>query len=283
MKNHIFLRYPGGLKKALTFSYDDGPKSDERFIELLKKYNLKSTFHIFSRDFLGDNPKFTKESFKKIYDNLNCEVACHASHHPFLATLPSASAVLDVISDRKILEEVTEKIVKGMSYPYGNFNSEVADILSKCQINYCRTTKSTESFELPENWLVLHPTAHHSNPKIFELIDKFLNNDVRKNPEMLYIWGHTFEFARNIPFNSWEHIEKVLSSLSGKEDIWYATNGEIFDYIRDFKRLEFSAECDIVYNPTNREIWFTAEWENPWTEEFSEKVIKIAPGETLKF
>ena len=46
------LRYPGGLNKALTFSYDDGHDCDRRLAELLDKYGMKcwTNFESFDRD-----------------------------------------------------------------------------------------------------------------------------------------------------------------------------------------------------------------------------------------
>jgi hypothetical protein len=46
--------------------------------------------------------------------------------------------------------------------------------------------------------------------------------------------------------------------VSSKEDIWYATNGEIYQYAEDFKRLQFSANCEWVFNPTAQDIFFLA-------------------------
>ncbi len=41
-----FHIYPGGVKRILTFSFDDGFENDIRLISLFDKYNLKSTFHL---------------------------------------------------------------------------------------------------------------------------------------------------------------------------------------------------------------------------------------------
>lgn len=38
--------YPGGLRKALTFSYDDGQIFDRRLAELLRSHGMKGTFHL---------------------------------------------------------------------------------------------------------------------------------------------------------------------------------------------------------------------------------------------
>ena len=38
--------------------------------------------------------------------------------------------------------------------------------------------------------------------------------------------------------------------MGGKDDIWYATNIEIVDYLDVFARLQFSADNSFVYNPS---------------------------------
>ena len=41
--------YPGGKRRIVTFSYDDGSETDARLIELFNKYGVKSTFHLTGR------------------------------------------------------------------------------------------------------------------------------------------------------------------------------------------------------------------------------------------
>ena len=43
---NLIMRFPGGLPKALTLSYDDGVEQDEKLIEIAEKYGLKGTFNI---------------------------------------------------------------------------------------------------------------------------------------------------------------------------------------------------------------------------------------------
>ena len=38
--------FPGGKKKALTLSYDDGVTQDERLIDIMNQYKVKGTFNI---------------------------------------------------------------------------------------------------------------------------------------------------------------------------------------------------------------------------------------------
>ena len=44
--SNIFMRFPGGKRKALTLSYDDGVEQDIRLIDIMKKHGLKGTFNI---------------------------------------------------------------------------------------------------------------------------------------------------------------------------------------------------------------------------------------------
>ena len=41
----VFMRYPGGKAKAVTFSYDDGVPQDQRLAALFDKYGMKATFN----------------------------------------------------------------------------------------------------------------------------------------------------------------------------------------------------------------------------------------------
>ena len=41
-----FIRFPEGKLKAVTFSYDDGKKSDLRPADTLEKHNMKCTFNV---------------------------------------------------------------------------------------------------------------------------------------------------------------------------------------------------------------------------------------------
>ena len=49
-----YLRFPGGKRKALTFSYDDGTRHDIRLVEIFKKHNMRATFKICSGWFLPE-------------------------------------------------------------------------------------------------------------------------------------------------------------------------------------------------------------------------------------
>jgi len=72
----------------------------------------------------------------------------------------------------------------------------------------------------------------------------------------MYVWGHSIEFERN---NNWELMEKFCSLVGNREDIWYATNIEIVDYLNAYKALRFSANLDFVVNPWAFPVWLSVD------------------------
>ena len=46
MKKLIFMRFPEGRAKALTFSYDDNVRENVRLAQILDRYGMKATFNL---------------------------------------------------------------------------------------------------------------------------------------------------------------------------------------------------------------------------------------------
>jgi hypothetical protein len=45
--------------------------------------------------------------------------------------------------------------------------------------------------------------------------------------------------------------------LGHRDDIWYATNMEIVDYIRAVREVRSSADGTLLYNPSAQSVWLT--------------------------
>lgn len=277
MKNTSFMRFPNFKRKALTLSYDDGVVYDKRLIEIMDKHGLKGTFNINSGLYAqkeGER-RLTKEEAIALYKDSPHEVAIHGKVHNSLTHVSKVVALNDVLEDRKNLEETFGKIIRGMAYANGSFNDEVVEMLKQCDVKYARTTISTEGFEMPTDWLRLPATCHHNHPKLMELAKKFVEMQDhwyawRNTCQMFYLWGHAYEFNDN---NNWEVIEEFAAYMGGREDIWYATNGEIYDYVEAFNRLVYSSDGRRVYNPTSTTLYMN----------FFGKEIEIKSGETVTF
>ena len=258
--------YPGGLRKALTFSYDDGQIFDRRLAELLRSHGMKGTFHLNSGRLdpgRGNETFVGVEELKETY--AGHEIACHGVEHKYPTLLTEQQLVLEIQEDRKALEKLTGGLVQGMSYAYGNYDDGVIRVARSLGIKYSRTVNSTGGFFPPADFMQWHPTCHH-NDSLLERGDSFLNVADFIELPLMYVWGHSFEFGYS---GDWSVIEAFVEKMAGKEDIWYATNMEIYTYINAVKQQEFSADGTTMYNPTAHSVWVSTK----------EGFLEVKPGE----
>ena len=260
----IEILFPEAKSKCVTFSYDDGRDFDKRLVEIFNKYKVKATFHLPS-SWLGNDGYIKPEEVKEVY--AGHEVACHALTHPYLTQLPKERMIQEVLEDRRNLEALVGYPVRGMSYPFGVYSNEVCSMLKELGIEYCRTVNDTNEFPLPTDYICWDPTSHHDEVNE-EMIEKFLNPPEYVKLQLLYIWGHSFEFDSN---DNWNKIEEICEGLANRDDVWYATNIEIKDYLDAAKGLKISVDQTIVKNPSATTVWFKSDQE----------VKVIHPGETL--
>ena len=258
MKRRSFLRWKDFKRRAVTLSYDDGSKFDERLIEIMESNGLKGTFNLNSGFMPEEDGLWRVSTQKALKLYANQEIAVHGVKHLSLAEVDGAMATDDVVNDRKNLEKLFGKIVKGMAYANGSYDDSVVEILKKCGIWYARTVDATNGFNLPEEFLKWHPTCHHGAPNLMELAKAFVeeSDDLGyfwwKGPMLFYLWGHSYEFDGG---NNWEIIEEFAKYMGGREDIWYATNGEIYEYVQAYDRLEFSADGGYIHNPSAIDVY----------------------------
>lgn len=279
-----FIRFPGGRYKAVTLSYDDGSFQDERLAAVMRAHGLKGTFNLNSGRFTegrqqNNDPFFrmpSREEVKRRYGCDSFEVATHALTHPFLEQLTPAQAAYEIVEDRKNLEQLMGYAVRGHAYPYGTHNEAVRNCLRACGIVYARTVVSTHSFALPQDWLQLNPTCHHADPALPELTESFLADFApdapffRRKAKFFYVWGHSFEFDRA---DNWNVIEEFAARIGGREDVWYCTNIEAYEYVQAFRNLIYTADGTLVRNASSIPVWLEREG----------CLYKIPAGECVSF
>lgn len=280
-----FLRFPEGRPKAVTLSYDDGCRYDIKLSETINKYGIKCTFNINSAWFGKDENDWhlTKEEIKKYLIDTGHEIAVHGEYHRANGNLRAIDGIQDILNCRLTLEKEYDLIVRGHAYPdtgirnlqNGATIEGISQYLKELDIVYARTLGSdNNSFKLPQDWYQWMPTAHHNNDKLFDYIDEFVSYKdagtyaAIRHPRLFYLWGHAYEFNDK---NNWDRLEKICEELGGKDDIWYATNIEIYDYVNAYNSLIYSADNTIMYNPTLITVWL----------DIDGKLYKIGPGETV--
>lgn len=257
---YTMMRFPGFKCKAVTLSYDDPVIFDKKLMEILDKYGLKCTFNLNSGVFAktSGGRLMTEEEAISLFSGCRHEIAVHGLMHLSLAELDKSVGAQEILLDRMNLERIFGKIVKGMAYANGSFDDKTVEMLKICGIDYARTVVSTHRFDIPQDWLRLPATCHHGDPELDNLTDEFLKdyeqNDhyLHKNPKLFYLWGHAYEFNDH---DNWEIIEKFAEKVGGRSDVWYATNGEVFEYVKAYDSLIFSISGKTVKNPSAIDVY----------------------------
>ena len=284
---YIFLRFPEGKFKAVTLSYDDGHNHDIRLAQTLDKYGLKGTFNLTSKRIGQQTPsrRLTVEDIKEHLLSKGHEIAVHGEDHIAPVLSRPTKAIQDVLNCRLYLEQTFGIMVRGMAFPdvalrnfqNGATKENVQSYLKDLGIVYARDIVTNEeplNYSLPADWLAWNATVHHSHPKAAEYAREFVALDqdklykAKRWPKCFMLWGHSFEFDRE---NNWELLDELCQILAGKEDTWYATCMEIYEYVQAYNALVFSADSTRVYNPTLHTVWFDVD----------SKLYSVAPGDTI--
>ncbi len=274
----VYVCFPQGKAKALTMSYDDGKKEDIRLIDIFNKYGIKGTFNLNYGMTIADqtgqpHPRVPKEQVAELYKGH--EVATHTMTHPTIARCPMTEVAAEILEDRRGLEEITGTIVRGHAYPNGSYSNDIKQLFKQLGVAYARVTEPNASygmmgFSLPEDLLEWHPTCHHTDPKFMEYAKYFAEFKKKQYLKLMYVWGHSYEFADN---DNWELIEEFCKYMGGRDDIWYATNIEIADYMDVMKMAQFSVDNTLVYNPCVKSLWLMVD---------DDECVEVKGGEMVK-
>lgn len=219
------------MAKFVTFSFDDGVEQDVRFIEKLNKYGFKATFNINTgiqtraNCWVNEGVEIRRMNIKGL-DRLYAghEVAVHSLTHPHLEKSDAETIFNELYYDKKNIEEWFGKEVVGMAYPYGSFNDEVIKIAREIGIKYARTAGTSMNFCLPDDLMKYAGTCHFTNAEIFRLIDEFEKSPEEDGRQVLYIWGHTYEFE---VLKKWGLLDDILERLKTVKAN-FVTNREAF-------------------------------------------------------
>jgi len=251
MRN-IYFCYPGGKHKALTMSYDDGSAHDRRLVSIFNRHGIKGTFNLNFGNSSGAD-RISPAEYPELY--AGHEIACHTLTHPTLERCPIEHVALQILEDRKGLEKAAGYAVRGMAYPNGSYSPEIKALLPSLGIRYARIVANSETFYLPQDPMEWKPTCHH-NHKLDDLGENFLAQKKPQYQILMYVWGHSYEFAGN---DNWNVIENFCEKMSGKDDIWYAANIQIMDNAEACRRLQIAADGSFAYNPSAASIWLSVD------------------------
>lgn len=262
---NVWPRFPGGKRKALVMSYDDGSEHDRRLVEIFNRHGIRATFHLNSGKL--DSPHhISQQEVRTLY--VGHEVACHTVSHPDLTALSLNEVRREVGQDRAFLEDLLGQPVRGLAYPFGKYNAQVVGIMSELQMAYGRTTCITGRFGLPQTPLELTTTGHHNSA--FALGERFLG-DESDGLVFMYLWGHSYEldgFMSGDRTRDWRYMEAFCRLISGNPEIYYGTTVEVVDYLDGMRQLAWTGRPRHLHNPSALSLWVI----------WGKRCLEIPPG-----
>lgn len=276
----VYMRYPGGKTKAFTLAFDDSLKNNSTLIDVFKENNLKSTFYLNTGNFGAGSTLLTESEAIELFKNSGMEVASHTVNHKDLPTVyreqGEAGLKAEILDDISKLESMFGTEIHGIAYPgappYEFQSTEVLNYLRKNNVGYARVVESSnesQNFRLPKDWLLWSPTCQINAANLGTYTTKFIDKKVFSDPLLFYVWGHAYDINNMQPgFMLGAFCERI----SGLEDVWYATNGEVYTYVKDYEKLQISADKDTITNPTKRSLFISC----------GLKDYEIKAGQTVK-
>lgn len=269
----LVICFPGGRHKALTLSYDDGKIADRRLVEILNRHGLKASFNL-NGDKFGRDGRIERGEVAGLYQGH--EIAAHSLTHPTLSRCPREIMVQQIFDDRRRLEDLAGYPVRGFAYPNGQHTPDLHRLLPELGIAYARTIDSNGQFLLPTQPMAWHPTCHHKD-RLLERAEAFLARQKSQYLDLFYLWGHSYEFDND---NNWDVIEQFSALMSGHDDIWYASNIDIIDYLDAAQRLRLTARGDVVHNPSAISVWVRYDKHDDHAQH--PVICEVPPGATIR-
>ncbi len=249
--------YPGGRKRALQLTYDDGVTQDLGLVGLLNELDLKGTFNLNSR-LMETEFTWRHESglvvrrlplWKAPEVYKGHEVACHSLTHPWLNSLTRAEALWQMREDKRRLEVLFGHEIVGFAQPFDGWNEELRELALECGFHYARISEESRSYSLPEDFYSWRPGIFHLDPGLDRFVEDFLHCE--QELALCQIVGHSYDLDVT---GGWERLAALLRRLAADPDTTSLTHGELAEYLRAMDQAVLTPRA--IVNPSRVNLWF---------------------------
>lgn len=210
-------------------TWDDGPVSDIRLIEIFHRHQAKATFCL--------NPGLYQEnrSFGWIYENQEVwrlsnrelvhvyngfEICSHSMTHPHLTDLSVDQLHWEIRTSKDILENMFQRPVQGFCYPFNQYNDFVIDAVRSAGYKWARGNQDQENIYPPADPLEFHPTCHFLDHDFWGKYDH-----QKKGNNIFFIWGHSYQLINEA---MWENFESMINRISADPEAKWASTADLF-------------------------------------------------------
>ncbi len=262
--------YPGGKAKAFNITYDDGVYQDLRFVDLLNRYGLKGTFNLNSRlmaeEFSWTHPngmvvrRLSESAVRNLYDGH--EIASHTLTPPYMHDLPEGEILRQLGEDRRNLEGLFGREVRGFAVPFDHYSPLIADCARRCGFEYARMSEFSGSYVPCADWYFWKTGFYHIEPGLTDYVAGFLNT--REELAVCQIVGHSYDLDAE---NLWGTMELICAAVSAQDYVLLCTNLELVRYLKAMEQAVVTENT--VENRSGQTLWFDVDG----------RILEVRPGE----
>lgn len=190
-------------------SFDDGYLLDLKVAQLLAKHRIVATFYIpVQRTELSVSDIRLLSKYH--------EIGSHTMTHPQdLKLLSPEDLENELVTSKKVLEDMIGKEVTKFCYPRGRFNTEVKEAVRQAGYKQARTTRVL-AYRQPTDPLEYDTSVHVFNRKEYEGFDilkvcnQMLLNANERNDGYFHLWAHSNELEKE---KLWDVFEDSLALI----------------------------------------------------------------------
>lgn len=166
----------------VVLTFDDGcEKFYDVTFPVLEKFNFPSTIYPLA-GFLGKHAIINGHEYKSLkilsqsmlleLNQLGVEIGAHTMNHVKLAQVDNDTAITEVKTSKDTLEQVIGNKINSFSFPHGDYNSDVIDIVSQAGFTNALTcingyaNNATSAFEIPRKYITYFDTLEKFKSKL---------------------------------------------------------------------------------------------------------------------
>jgi len=164
--NHRFVPFHNEPRPGIAITFDDGYRSTLQLAApVFAQFEIP--FHVFvTKSYvLQGGPAYLSEGDLKALSQMPlASVGVHGTSHRRFSQLDERALRAELTESRDWLEQVTGKAVTSLSYPHGDFNQAVSNIVGQCGFSAAACsaigtfTDSSQALEIPRVDIWSHDT-----------------------------------------------------------------------------------------------------------------------------